>query len=702
MFISWEEIMADRSKSIRNIALVGHSGAGKTTLAETMLFLAGEISEKGSNSKGTVVMLSEPEEFEKGTAITPHFGHCNWKDATINLVNTPGHFDFIESDRAVFPGTDSALVIFDSTEEVKPETDRLWQFLHKDKTPVCGFVNFMDREDADFERTLAAIHEIFHIPTRAVTLPIKSDGNFIGIIDLITGKAWTVDKKKQKEIPVPENMKDKIETYRSELIEKAAETDEELLEKFFEGEEFSVEEFKAGLKQTIAQGDFMPVFCGSSRSGIGVPRLLDSIVELFPSPIDRDSTVRAFKGVDPADNSKEIPLPCKEDEPFCALTLKTTIDPFSGRLSVIRVVSGTVKGHQTIQNTSRNVKQMSSHTYRLQGKELVQADELYAGEIGAISKLEDTYTGDTLCDPDRPVLIPPVKFADPTVMYAIEATSGSEEKVAAGFAKICAEDPALHFYRDEETHDLILAGASKTHLELAIQILERKFGAKATLKKPKVPYRETIRKSVRVQGKLKKQTGGHGQFANCWIEVEPIERGAGFEFESQIVGGVIPKQYIPSVEKGVQEAMRKGIIGGYPVIDVRVKLVDGSFHSVDSSDYAFQVAGSMAFKKALEEADPVLLEPIMKMEITVPEDTTGDVVKDLSGRRGRVLNMIPAGKKQIIEAEAPLPEVLEYGNSLNSITAGQGMYTMSVSSYREVPDHIKEKLLAEEAEAANG
>lgn len=685
--------MSKEPKNLRNIAVIAQGGAGKTKLIEMLLFQAQEISAVGSKKKGTTVMSVEPEEVERGIAITPHVGHFTWNDVNVNLLDTPGYFNFLESSRGVLPGADGAIILFSGVDGVKPEAERLWSMLVEAEVPTIGFINMMDVEEADFVKTLSEIETNLEIPSIALTLPVGMRSELPGIVDLLRLRAWSTQGGKSKEIDIPDGVQSQVETLRTQLIERIAEADDELVERYLEGEELSIEELEQGLKAAITKREFIPVLCGSALGNVGIDTLIEAMVNYLPSPLERDN-LRPVKGRDPnsAEEVEKIAV-CDPSGSLAALVLKTTIDPFSGKLSVVRVFSGEITSNQTLLNANQNQKEKTGHLYIMQGKELQQVESLKAGEIGALAKLEQTHTGDTLCDARESIVFPPVKFADPPISYAVEAEAKSEEKVASGLSKLVDEDPTLQLYRDEQTHQMILAGMGQTHLEVALERLTRKFGGKAILKTPQVPYRETIRKKVKVQGKLKKQTGGHGQFANCWIEVEPLPRDGGFEFADLIVGGVIPKQFIPSVKKGVMDSMLKGTLGGFPVVDVKVSLVDGSFHSVDSSDFAFQTAGSMAFKSALEEASPVLLEPIMLMEIIVPEETTGDIIKDASSRRGKVLGMDTKGDKQKIKAEIPLAEVLEYGNILNAITSGRGLYTMSVSSYQEVPDSIAEKTL---------
>ena len=680
-------------EKIRSIAIIAHGGAGKATLIESMLFQCRAIQSRGSTDKGNAAMLVEPEEASRKIAITPHVSCFTSNDVTVYLVDCPGYFNFQESTRAVLAGVDGAVVLLSGIDGVRPETERLWSMVQEAQLPAIGFVNQMDDEQANFSQAMATVNDTLKIPAQPIFLPIGSGKTLSGMVDLIRQKARSTTDGKTSEIPVPPGMQDEVKKMRSQLIDKIAEANDDLIEKYLEGAELSEEELDRGLKEALIKRTFMPVLAGSALTTVGVDALIESIVRCLPSPLEREKT-RPISGFSPADLSRELKRSPTAEAPFSAIVLKTTIDPFSGKLSVVRVFSGQVKSNQAVMNTSRQAKQKVGHGFLIQGKELTQQPEgLFAGQIGALSKLDETKTGDTICDPDQPIVFPAVKFSDPPVSYAVESDGKTDEKVAAGLIKLMEEDPTIRFYREDQTHEMILAGMGQTHIEVTLERLARKFGGKAKLNTPRVPYKETIRKTVKAQGKLKKQTGGHGQFANCWLEVGPLPRGSGFQFIDQIVGGIIPKQFIPSIQKGVNEAMSKGLLAGFPVVDVKVAVYDGSFHDVDSSDYAFQVAGSLGFKAAFEQAGPVLLEPIMSMKVIVPEENTGDVLKDLSSRRGRVASLNSKGSTQEIDVEAPLAEILEYGNILSALTSGRGAYTMSLSAYREVPAQLQEKIL---------
>ena len=678
-------------ENMRNISIIAQGDTGKSALIERMLFMANEISSLGRRREGSAVMSSEPEEQQHDIDITTHVGHLTWNEVDVHIIDTPGYFSFMENTRGVLPGCDGALLILSAVEGVKPETKRLWKMLQEFEIPVIGFITKIDHPKANFQNLLLEVTSNLNSTATPVTLPIGLGESFSGVVDLLDKSGRTFENNKVKLIDVPAEMESEVNDARVKLIESIAEADDELIEKYLEGEELTLEQLRAGLKTAVANRNFLPLFCGSGLNGVGIELLINSILEYLPSPVERDKQ-KPFVGVDPSDENREITRRCSKDEPFSAITLKTTIDRFSGKLSVVRVVSGSAGSNQSIHNSTQDIKQKIGNVYILQGKDFVQVDSLSAGDIGAFAKLDETHTGDTLCDDKNPVKFPATEFPQPLVFYAVEADE-NEEKVGQGLNRLVEEDPTLHYYREPDTGDNILAGMGQSHIDIALERLNRKFTGKVKLRAPAVPYRETIKKKVQVQGKLKKQTGGHGQFADCWITMEPQSRGAGFQFEDKITGGIIPKQYIPSIEKGIREAMIKGPLGGYPVIDFKVELVDGSFHKVDSSDYAFQTAGSFAFNAGVEQAEPQLLEPIMEVQVLVSEEFIGDVVKDISSKRGRVLNMGPKGDKQEIHAEIPYGELLDYGNELSSLTSGRGQYVMHTSHYSEVPEHLVAEIM---------
>ncbi|MBF0283089.1 MAG: elongation factor G [Magnetococcales bacterium] len=679
--------------SVRNVALISHGGGGKTTLAEAMLFNGKAIPKRGKVERGDTVMTTEPEELERGVTITPHVGRLAWQGVSINLVDTPGYVDFLESTRGVLHVVGGAVMLISGISGVKAENERLWEMAQEAMVPVIGFINKMDLPRSDFIRTLGQIEQGLGVDVLPIVIPIGAGKTFSGIIDLLPMTAWSAKDGVFTQIPFPEAMRKDAEHYRTALVEKIVETDEELLEKYLEdGTEPAEEALHRGLREAVLTRRLFLTACGSGAANIGVRALLNAIARYLPSPTDK-ANIKPLIGVDPLDRTREILIHPSTSEPFAGVVFKTVIDPFAGKLSVLRVFSGTLEAGRPLFNATRQEKERGGALFKLQGKEMTPVERLFPGEIGAAAKLETAHTGDTLCDPARPIHFQRVEYLDPIMTYAVEVDSKTEAKISVGLIKLVEEDPTLRFSRDEESNEILLSGMGQTHLSVTLDRLKRKFGATAVLKTQRVPYRETIRKKVRVQGKLKKQSGGRGQFGDCWIEMEPLHRGEGFSFEDRVVGGVIPRQFIPSVEKGIREALLHGIVGGFPVVDVKVALVDGTHHSVDSSDYAFKVAGSLAFKKAMEEGEAVLLEPMMSMLITVPDEVVGDVIGDLNSRRGRITGVVTKANSQQINAEAPMAELLDYGQVLNGLTSGRGLYTMTIANYQEAPSHIARKVL---------
>ncbi|MEO5363835.1 MAG: elongation factor G [Magnetococcus sp. DMHC-8] len=679
--------------TIRNVALLAHGGGGKTTLAEAILFNGQAIDRRGEVGMGTAVMSTEAEEMERGITITPHVGYCTWRGHWFNLVDTPGYVDFLESTRSVMQVVGGAVMIISGQLGVKPENLRLWAMAEEAQVSMIGFINKMDLPRTDFIRVLGDIEQTLRVTALPLTIPIGSGETFAGIIDLIPMTAWSARNGQFTQIDFPEALRDDARHYRTQLVEKVVEADDRLLETYLEtGEEPDEVTLHAGLRRAVHDRRLFLVFCGSGLANIGVRALANGIVHYLPNPVEK-ADIKSLVGEDPNQAGRQVARAPAVTEPFSAVVFKTTIDPFAGKLSVIRVFSGAIEADQPFYNSDRRSKERGGRLFRMQGKEMRSVSRLQAGEIGAIARLEETRSGDTLCAIDQPIRYQRVDFLAPTLSFAVEADAQQEDRVAVGLGRLTEEDPTLHFFRDAQTHEMILAGMGQTHLRVTLDRLKRKFGVVALLKAPRVPYQETISRPVRVQGRLKKQSGGRGQFGDCWLEVAPLPRGSGYQFEDHIVGGAIPRQYIPSVEKGVQEEMGRGVLGGYPVVDCKVALVDGSFHTVDSSDNAFRAAGGIAFRKAMEEGGAALLEPIMAMEITVPDDVLGDVIGDLNSRRGRITGVTPRVNNQIVLAETPMAEVLDYGNVLNAITSGRGLYTMRVITYQEVPSHIARVVL---------
>ncbi len=684
--------MSEKIESLRNIALVAHSGAGKTSLAEAMLYDSGTINRLGRVEDGNSAMDFEPEELKRMSSISSGFHQYDWKKHTTNFIDTPGDQNFFSDTLSCLQAADGVVVVIDAVDGIKVQTEQAWDYAAEFNHPCVIFINKLDRERADFSLAFQGAGEIFKPKPIILQLPIGAEGEFKGVVDLISGKAFEYDENgKAKKIEIPADMQEAVENEKENLIENIAEADDELVERYLEGEELTQQELAAALRKGTLARIFVPVVCGSATRNVGIDLLMDLIVDALPSPMDRGVKT----GIDPA-TDKEVERAPDPAAPFSGFVVKTLADPYAGRLTIFKVVSGTLGTDGTFYNANKETKERFNQLLTITGKEQKPANGAGPGSIVAMAKLKETVTGDTLCDDSAKIVY---KCSDPLpslISFAIEAKSkGDEDKIFISLSKLLEEDPALKLDRISETKEILLSGLGRIHVETAVEKLRRKFNVEAILKTPKVPYRETIKKKVRVQGKHKKQTGGHGQYGDCWVQMEPQPRGHGFEFVDAIVGGVIPKTYIPAVEKGIIEASQKGVLAGFPCVDFKATLDYGSFHAVDSSEMAFKVAGSLAYKKACEDAQPVLLEPIMNVTITTPEDYMGDIMGDLNSRRGKVLGMDNAGKNQIIKANVPMAEFQTYAPDLRSMTGGRGMYTMEFSHYDEVPTQIAEKLVEE-------
>lgn len=679
---------------IRNVGIVAHGGAGKTTLAEAILFDAGATSRLGKVEDGTTVTDFDEDEIKRRMSISSALAFCEWKGHKLNLVDTPGASIYLTDTRNCLRVLDSALVVVSSVSGVKVQTEKVWSFAESGNKTRVIFINKMDQEQADFFRVLEDVRKNLCSIATPVQLPIGAEASFRGIVDLIRMKALTYQgggTGKSSEGEIPSDLKPKAEELRAALMEAVAESDDKLLERYLEAGTLSAEELKAGLKRGVLGGRVVPVLCGSALKNIGIQPLLDLLTDVCPSPADRP----AVEGLDPKSGERLI-RESSEDAPFSALVFKTITDPYAGKITLFRVYSGLLSSDSTVYNVSKGSRERIGQVVLLRGKNQVQVPALGPGDLGAVVKLKETGTGDTLCDERNPIRLQPMEIPSPIIEYAImPKTKGDEEKMSVGLQRLREEDPSLQVRRDPQTKEIILAGMGKAHLEIAIERLKRKFGLEVQMKTPRVPYKETIHGRVEVQGRHKKQTGGRGQFGDCWIKLEPLPRGGGYEFVNQIVGGAIPRQYIPAVEKGIVEAMEEGVLAGYPVVDVRVTVYDGSYHTVDSSEMAFKIAGSLAFKKGVLQANPGLLEPIMTVEVAVPDESMGDVIGDLNSKRGRVLGVETKGKGQVIKAQVPLAEMLEYATQLKAITSDRGDYTMEFSHYDELPPHLKERVIAE-------
>ena len=684
--------MSDQVERIRNIALIGHGGAGKTSLAEALLYNSGTIKRLGKIEEGNTAMDFEPEEIKRTSSISSGFHQYSWKNHTVNLIDTPGDQNFFSDTKSCMQAADGAVVVIDAVDGVKVQAELAWEFAKEFEMPCLIFINKLDRERADFNRTFEDAKASFEPKPIILQLPIGTEAEFRGVVDLLANKAYLDDAEgKAKKADVPADMQELVAGERETLIENIAEADDLLIEKYLDGQELSDAELNTALRKGTLSHAFVPVVCGSATKNIGINLLMDYIITSMPSPIDRG----AKTGTDPSSGNPVQRAP-QENEPFSGFVVKTLSDPYAGRLTIFRVVSGKLGSDGTFYNPNKQTRERFNQLLTIVGKEQKPTAEAGPGSIVAVAKLKETATGDTLCDEANKIQYRCAEPLPSLISFSLSAKSrGDEDKIFTSLTKLLEEDPSIKLDRVAETKEILLSGLGQIHVESVIEKLKRKFGVEAQLSKPKVPYRETIKGKARMQGRHKKQTGGHGQFGDCWIEIEPLARGQGFEFVDGVVGGVIPRQYIPAVEKGIVEASAKGVLAGFPTVDFRVTLDDGSYHAVDSSEMAFKIAGSLAFKKAVEAANPTLLEPIMKVSITTPEDFMGDIMGDLNGRRGRVLGMDNAGKNQVIKAQVPMAEFLSYASDLRSMTGGRGLFTMEFSHYDEVPAQIAAKIIEE-------
>jgi elongation factor G len=672
-----EEIVAVEPEQIRNVCLIGHRGSGKTALGEAMLGLA-------SGRKGPVggVLDHAEEEIERGMTLGMNVAHLEWKGRQVNIIDTPGEGGFIADAFVAQRVADCAVLVVHAQDPIQVVTERVWRRGEKEGIPHIVVVNHLDRERTDFDAVVEQLRERFGPAVVPLNLPIGKEGDLKGVYGLLSGTAF-VDGQQIAEVPT--GMEDEVEEAKVQVLETIAESDDTLLEKYLEGEELTTEEAFEGLRRGIADGVIIPVLATSVTEMIGVDRVLDVIAGSAPSPADRSRWT--------TEDGEE--MPCDPDGPFAAYVFKTYVDPFAGRLSVLRVVSGRCRSDEALTNPRTGSAERLGGVSHLSGKERAPVDEAMAGDVVAVAKLRDTHTFDTLCRPNAPVIFAPVELPEPTTAFAVGAkTRGEEEKVFEAIRRVADEDPSLRLERSEDTGEDILAGLAQMHVEFAIERIGRRYGVEVDARAPKVPLKETISGSSQAQGRYKKQTGGRGQFGDARIEVSPLPRGMGFEFEDAIVGGAIPRQFIPAVEKGIIEAMHEGALAGYPIVDVKVRLYDGAFHSVDSSEMAFKVAGSLAFKNAFEKARPVLLEPYVKVEVLAPTELVGEVMGDLSGRRGRPMGIEQRGERQIVQAEVPQVEMLTYARDLRSITGGRANFHVEFGHYEEVPPNLVEKVLA--------
>ncbi len=692
--------MERKSEQLRNVALIAHVGSGKTSLGEAMLFNGKSTTRLGRVDDASSNLDSEPEEIKRRITISTAIHHANWKKHVINIIDTPGDDNFLSDTRSALQAADGVVVVVDATAGVKFGTRKVWAFADERSLPRMIFVNKMDRERADFYRVVEEVSKSFEVKATPVFLPVGAEESFRGVIDLIKQKAYLYSKDgsgKFEEAPIPKEMEEEAAKWREKMIENIVEANDALMEKYLEGEALNPQEVEDTFVIGTKSGMVIPVLCGSATLNLGVAQLMDLIVQALPSTIEKEG----YTGVRPK-SGEAVQRKPSPDQPFSAIVFKTVADPFAGKLTLIRLFSGTLSTDVTLYNPNKGVREKFGQIFLMEGKKQQPIDTVYPGDIVAIPKLRETGTGDTLCLESDPIIFQAAKPLAPVISYAVEAKAkGSEDKLFSSLARLLDEDPTLRLERDQATSEIVLSGTGQIHLEATCEKLARKFGVEVALKPLKVPYRETIKKTAnQIVYRHKKQSGGRGQFAEVHFDVSPKERGGGFEFENALVGMNVPRNFVPAVEKGLQESIRSGVLAGFPVVDLKVRFYDGKSHEVDSSEMAFKIAASMCLKKALQEANPILLEPVVKMEITVPEESMGDVMGDLNSRRGRVLGMDSKGRFQVIMAQAPLSEVLQYAIDLNALTAGRGTFQMQPSHYEEVPPHLAEKVIAETKKAA--
>ena len=683
-----------RVEPIRNVAIVSNVGAGKTSLGEALLYLAGTIPSLGSVAHGTTISDFEPEELHHRSSSSTSLLHFHSNQTTINLVDPPGALSLIGEPLAALRAVDAVIIVVNGNGGVRTELARAWARIRELGLPCLVFVNGLDKDGASLEGALATCRTQLDCVPIPMVVPVDGGPGIEAVVDVLLQKLIRSGPTSPKieQAAVPAQLEQAVEEARKQLMEAVAERDERLLETYLSNGELNDEDVIKGIRSGILAQQFLPVYGGSATRTVGVWSLLNALVALLPSPADRFAA-RTLHGIHP-DTGHDFERKGTAEEPFSAYVFKTLIDPFVGRLSYCRILSGTVQADATVTNTTRHVREKLGHLYMVLGKKHTAVSSAKAGDIVAIGKLKDTQAGDTLCQDAHPICYPGLGLPRPVLSFAIDAKSKADiDKVSLGLHKLIEEDPTLEFVRHAETKEMVLSGMGQLHIDLALEKLHRKFGADVTLHTPKVPYRETVRIKAEAQGKYKKQTGGHGQYGDCWLEVTPLPRGEGFQFENRIVGGAIPRNFIPAVEKGVVDAMHEGVLSGFPVVDVCVAVYDGSYHVVDSSEMSFKIAGSMAFKKAMEMAHPVLLEPMMAVDIDTPADAVGGVMGDLNARRGRIVSVSANDHAEQIKAIVPLAELLKYAPVLNAITGGRGSYVMDFARYDEVPRELAGKIV---------
>lgn len=685
-----------RTDMIRNVAVVSCTGAGKTTLVEALLYTAGTIPVMGAVAAGSTASDFEPEEIHHKVSVSASVLHFDWKGVTFNLIDTPGALSFLGEAREALRAVDGVLIVVGASTGVRTELEKIWLAVNEWDLPCLLFVNELDKERTALEPTLRECEKALECKGLPIAMPIGAESKLEGVVDLVGGGAYRAAKESAKvqQVAIPAELAGASAEARRKLAEGVAETDDRLVEKYLAEGDLTTDEIVQGLKAGAAARRFLPVLCGSAVKHVGASLLLDALAAYLPSPVEGASR-RPLAGTHPKSGESVTRQP-NPSEPFSGYVFKTIIDPFMGRMSYVRILSGTLTADASFYNPNRMVREKGGHLFYLFGKKYLQVPTLGSGDIAAVGKLKDTQTGDTLCDEHHPILYPRLQPTRPVLSFALEPKSKADiEKVSLGLHKLVEEDPMLEFVRNHETKEMILSGMGQLHVDVAFEKLRRKYGVEVNIHTPKVPHKETIRKMAQAQGKYKKQTGGHGQYGDCWLQLDPLPRGRGFEFENKIVGGAIPRNFIPAVEKGVVEALQEGILAGFPVVDIRVSVYDGSYHTVDSSEMAFKIAASMGFKKAMESAQPVLLEPIMTVEVVTPDDAVGGVIGDLNARRGRILGVTAKGAAESIKALVPLVEMLKYTPTLNSITGGRGSYAMEFHAYEEVPRELASKIIEE-------
>jgi elongation factor G len=683
---------------LRNIGIVAHIDAGKTTTTERILYYTGKTYKIGEVHEGAAVMDWMPQEKERGITITAATTACYWKDHQINIIDTPGHVDFSVEVVRSMKVLDGIIFIFSAVEGVQPQSEANWRWADRFGVPRIAFINKLDRLGADFYRVFKEIENKLSIKPVAVQIPVGAEDQFKGVIDLMEMKAiiWLEETlgAKYEVVDVPEEYREKAEEWRAKMVEAIVEHNDELMMKYLEGEEIPVSDLKRVLRKATIEKKLVPVLCGSAFKNKGVQPLLDAVIDYLPSPLD----VPPVKGTNPKTGEEEERKPL-DDEPFCGYVFKVMSDPYAGQLTYFRVFSGKVFAGSYVYNAAKDKKERIGRLLLMHANSREDVQEAAAGEIVAAVGLDAT-TGDTLCDEKAPIILEKLEFPEPVISMAIEPkTKKDQEKLSQVLNKFMKEDPTFKATVDQETGQVLIHGMGELHLEIMVDRMKREYGVEVNVGKPQVAYKETIRKKAVAEGKFIRQSGGRGQYGHAIIEIEPLERGQGFVFENAIVGGIIPKEFIPSVEKGVREAMQSGVVAGYPVVDVKVKLFDGSYHEVDSSDIAFQIAGSIAFKEAMKKADPVLLEPIMEVEVETPDEYVGDVIGDLNSRRGKIMGMENKGVITVVKAHVPLAEMFGYATTLRSLTQGRGTFIMKFSHYEEVPQHVAEQIIGERSAA---